>query len=187
MSSYGRISLKNSSLATYISSDAPFAPASVAPTDIWSIYGADGYVIKILKLGIYVGSSATGYFVGYLLRRSTTNTGGTSTTTTATKADPDNASPQAIVRAYTANPSALGTSAGQILHWSQYPALYNAVGSTEEAHGVPYWKLWDANLAGQPLILRDADHGIVINCNGVANALTSGRVSVHCIWTEEAV
>lgn len=185
MSSYGQISavIQTATEATYISSDAVFAPVSSGTTDIWEIYGSSSKTIKILSIGIYVGSAATGYFQGYLLRRSTANTGGTSTTTTATTLDTNNAAATAVIKTYTANPTT-GTSAGQLAAWSQYPHIFNAVGSSEEAGGEPYWNIWDIRLSSQPIILRGTSQGVVINCNGTAPVLTTGRVSVRCLFTE---
>lgn len=85
----------------------------VSPTDIFTITGSATKTIRVTYIEI-TGTSSTGVRADFtLVKRSTANSGGTSTTLTGVPHDSNNAAATATVRAYTVNPTT-GTLVGQI-------------------------------------------------------------------------
>ncbi len=84
-------------------------------TDFLTIVGSSTKKIEVLK--ITLGGLATALTVAdiVLLKRSTANSGGTSTAPTAVPLDSNDIAASAAVKAYTANPATLGTLVGNIL------------------------------------------------------------------------
>ncbi len=163
--------------ATYVSSDVPFAPGTSA-TDVWTMFGSGSTTVKIYYIGLsYVGTSS-GQATYTLLRRSSVNSGGTSSTTTPAKMDSNNASATATVRTYTANPSSLGTSAGTINSFCMVPwwQTNNFTATHDETTDTP---LFDYKLLGQPMVLRGTGEGIALNCGGTTP--TGGLVAVEIV------
>ena len=114
-SAYGRIQLDVPTKGTYAAASTYTAPANNT-TDFWQIYGSDTKTIKILRIeAAYAGDSPSGVSDKFfLIKRSTANSGGTSTVMTNVPLDSNNASSTAVVRIYTANPSSLGTTVGRV-------------------------------------------------------------------------
>jgi hypothetical protein len=160
-------------LATY-SASAEFT-AGTTPTDVFTLTGSATKTIKIRKitLGLTVTSGVNlGIFV---VKRSTANSGGTSTTRDAVPWDSNNAAATAVCRAYTANPT-LGTLTGNLQTALAYASGGGTIGSTPLV-------LEYTGTAQQPLTIRGTSQLIAINMGGVTRAGNSIRATV--IWTEE--
>ncbi len=169
-------------IESYMSSDAEFTPASSA-TDVWSIFGSGTKTIKIFYIGLHFTGTGGGSGTLYLLRRSSTNSGGTSSSTTPTKLDSNNAAATCTIKSYTANPSSLGTSAGQLVVTTLAP--YISFSGATLTYGPVEFPLFDYKLLGQPIVLRGTSEGIVLNCNGTSPSSTSTKLSLRVIFTEE--
>lgn len=101
--------------ATYSAAISQLQIASNA-TDFLTIRGSATKKVRITKLQISAIKEVAGYLTVELIRRSATNTSGTSTTLTAITHDEQDAASGAEIRAYTANPT-LGASVG-LMHSS---------------------------------------------------------------------
>ena len=164
---------------TYSSTIAVLAPAATA-TDIFTLTGSATRNIKVRRIVVDGIKTATSHEVVQIIKRSTANTGGTSTTPAAVPHDSTNAAATAVARAYTANPT-LGTAVGTILakrvvFKAQTPANAQSVG----AGTVFDERFGDAN---QAIILRGVNDVLAVNLNGVT--LTGGSVNVTVEWSEE--
>lgn len=176
-------SVSPGTVATYMSSDAPFTPGSSA-TDIWTMYGSSSKTVKIYRITIHYLGTTIGQANFTLLRRSSTNSGGTSSATTAAKLDSTNSSATATVNAYTANPSSLGTGAGQLAAFFLVPIYQtnNVINSHDVCVETP---IFEYNLLGQPIVLRGTSEGIALNCGGTSPTGGTVKISIRVTFTEE--
>src|SRR5205807_16841 len=106
----GSMILSPPTVSTFWSGSVGLVPATTA-TDIFTIIGSSTRKILIIK--VYVGCTQTtpGTIDVQLVKRSTADTGGTSTTPALVPYDSGDPSATAVVNAYTANPT-LGTLVG---------------------------------------------------------------------------
>ncbi len=170
-----------------IKAEAPTYSAMIAglvtaasATDIFTITGSNTKTIRITKVRIS-GSQTTHSWRTFIgLRRSTANTGGTSTTRTATTHDSNNEAATAVVRAYTANPT-LGTLAGELR--AERISLPINTPTNAQGNGPGYPLTWEFAQDGQPIILRGASQVFSINLNGVS--LAGPSLDIYIEWTEE--
>lgn len=165
--------IQNATTATYSASNI-FTLANNA-TDVFTISGSATKTVKIYRVLFYLtattGSNAT--IKGII--RTTANTGGTSTVRPNISFDSSNAAATAVVRSYTANPSALGTSAGDALTFGVYVSGGGTIGS------IPFSLLIENTT--QPVVLRGVNQLFAVNMNSVTFAGNSARATV--VWTEE--
>lgn len=145
-------------------------------TDVLTISGSATKTIKIFEIFFHMtattGSNAT--IIG--LRRSSLNTGGTSTLLTNVPYDTNNAASTAVVRSYTANPTALGTLVGNMITNGLYISGGGTIAST------PFNYLVDNDIE-QPIVLRGINQLFAINMNGVTFSGNTARATL--VWTEE--
>ena len=184
-SSYGRVQIDNSGRQTFAAASSYTAPAA-STTDFWTIYGSSTKTIKVLRVEVAYTTSYTPAADKYfLIRRSTANSGGTSTLLTNVPLDSTNASGTAAVRIYTDNPSSLGTSVGNIAT-GRIISCSDAIGSWALiAASSGAIVVFDSKIAGQPIVLRGTEQGLCLNFNGVAPASTPSSIAVTVYWTEE--
>lgn len=158
----------------YCASTPVFTTAASA-TDIFNFKGSGTktiYIRKIVWKQANIGTS--GSFNVYLLKRSTANSGGTSSALTAVPLDSNFASATASGVYYTANPTT-GTSLGGIAHVYLY--------SQAEVPGYAY-TLFDSTKGGAPIVLRGTSQSVSVNYNGVTDPLgTSAAVDIE--WSEK--
>lgn len=161
--------------ATYGAGVASFNPAA-NPTDIVTITGAAGKIVRIKSISLSALSSATGNTRINLIRRSTANTGGTFATVTGFPHDTMDGPPSAVVRTYTVNPAALGTQVG-ILHTGRllFPQ------TPTQLTPVSWQWTW---INEKAIILRGANDMLAISMGGDATP-TSGAIDIDLLWTEE--
>jgi hypothetical protein len=166
-------SLTSGTVDTYSASNVFTLPTLA--TDVFTISGSATKTIRIYRVLFYLtattGSNAT--IIG--LRRSSINTGGTSTLLTGVAHDTTNAAATAVVRSYTANPT-LGTLVGKMFHFGVYISGGGTIGS------IPFSYLID-NPIVEPITLRGTSQLFAVNMNAVTFAGNSARATV--IWTEE--
>lgn len=147
-------------------------PASAA-TDLFTIIGSATKIVRIRNLALF-GSQTVGSAVPFIvIKRSTADTGGTSTTGTAVPWSSADAAATAVVSGYTANPSALGTSLGSLSY--EIPFLPIVKDQLFE---------YNFNLTpSQVYTLNSAAETIAINLN--AATITGGSITLKMSWTEE--
>lgn len=153
---------------------------ATTPTDIFTITGSATKTIRVTRIYL-TGTQTTGNTSDILvIRRSTANTGGTSTTQTAVQHDTNDAASTATVRAYTANPTALGTTVGTLASYSMFiPAPQPANGNS------PFITpdLFVANRPAEAIVLRGTTQVMAINFNSVT--VTGSSINMFVEWTEE--
>lgn len=163
------------SKATYSSSIAGLTTATTA-TDIFTISGSASKTIRITRLGFTLTTtSGSGISLNIsLIKRSALDTGGTSTTQTNVPHDSNSAAGTAVVKAYTANPTALGATVGSIRNIRYSVAASNTIDLIEWTFG---------NRPAQAIVLRGTAENLVINFN--STTVTGGTISIDIEWTEE--
>lgn len=160
--------------ATYSATGLGFLSAALA-TDIFTITGSGTKTIKILRLEMSATAAAGGSFNALLIKRSTADTGGTSTTLTSVPHDSTASAATATVRSYTANPT-VGTSVGTIRTTKLFVSGASTTASVDQE-----WLF--GTRPGQAVTLRGTGEVLAVNLN--ATTLTSGNFDVDIEWTEE--
>jgi len=164
--------------ATYAYRGADIAPAAT-PSDVLMLSGAANKIIRVTKIGISGSATAAALVDMYISKRTSTNTGGTSTNPTATKYDSADHTPSATLTLYTANPSSLGT--GSALEGDMIYLPADATPTSEPSHWEREYGLGEAKCP----ILRSADESVSINFAGAT--LPAGTTFYFYIeWTEES-
>lgn len=166
----------DSTKASYSSSTIGLTVAAT-PTDVFTISGSATKIIRILRV-FFTGTQTTAATRDvYLIKRSTADTGGTSSTLANTSHDSTNAAGTAVVRAYTVNPTALGTSVGTVRGRKVFiPAPATAANIDE----LGYF-FGDKN--DQSIVLRGVAESLCVNLNSASSAGSSLNIFVE--WTEE--
>jgi len=153
-----------------------FTPPAT-PTDMVTLTGSASKTIKILALTLFTTQTAAGTNTFYIVKRSTANSAGTSTTPTIVPHDSNNAAATAVMRQYSANPT-LGNSLGNIR---------GARITTPAAAGLldtSYIFDFTHSAFGQGIVLRGTGEVMALNFNGAA--LPAGlTVTAEITWLEE--
>jgi hypothetical protein len=166
---------RSPTLATYSAAATNIAPAAT-PTDVFTIYGSASKTVKVQRILVTGTQTTAGLVTVVLAKRSTTNTGGTSTSTTAVPNDSNNAAATATCLSYTANPTSTGTLVGNV--YSAKILINKPADTTSNIID-----LIPSAMFGQPIVLRGTSQGLAVNFNSVT--LTGGSVSCTIVWTEE--
>lgn len=158
----------------YMASSAPFTPGAT-PQDVFTITGSATKTVRVERFGITTVQTTAGLNAWSVLRRSTANGGGTSTTVTAVPRSSSYPAATATVRQYTANPTA-GNLIGAV--WTgriTAPVPGSAVGAIDKG-----CMLFDDRSSVALIGVAD---GLAWNFGGVA--LPAGlSVQAHVWWTE---
>lgn len=158
----------------YCGSTPVFTTAASA-TDIFNFKGSGTKTIYIRKITWkQANSAAGGTHQVYLIKRSTANSGGTSSALTAVPLDSNFASATASGVYYTANPTT-GTSVGTISH-----GIFLVGSVLLNFNNV----LFDSTKGGAPIVLRGTSESISVNYNGVTDAIGTSAV-VDIEWSEK--
>lgn len=183
-SAYGRIQLDATTKATY-SAGSTFTTPAAATTDFWQIYGSGTKTIKVLRVeAAYTSAGTSTNDQFFLIKRSTANSGGTSTVVTNVPLDSTNSAATAVVRIYTVNPTT-GTSVGTVASGT-LQSVINPGGTypvSQSPQGAQV--LFDHRLTGQPVVLRGTGEGLVLNFAGTIPASSIPKIAVTVFWTEE--
>lgn len=163
--------------ASYSASATALAPAATA-TDIFEIKGSATKTVRITRIQITGVATAAGTYDVQVVKRSTANTGGTSTAPTAVPHDSADAAATAALKAYTANPT-LGTAVGTMR--AQKATVGTA--ATSAVPCVPVVLEFGKDNV-RACVLRGIAESLCVNLNGVT--ITGGLLDVDCSWTEEA-
>jgi hypothetical protein len=168
---------------TYSAAKQGLVPVAT-PTDVWTIIGSASKIVRVLRIEIVVTSTAaTGAAIDVLLlRRSTADTGGTSSTTAFIPHDSLDPAATAVFTTYTANPT-LGSIIGVALRATKImPTLAT---STATDFPLPDRASWDfGSRPGKGIVLRGAADTLAINLNSVSLA-AGASMNIACEITEE--
>ena len=160
---------------TYSATISNLALAATA-TDVFTISGSDTYTVHITKIFINGIQTTAGQVNVVLLKRSTLNTGGTSTIIFGTPFDVENTPATAVVEAYTENPLTLGTLIGNV--FSARVFMPGAATATD-AQGLS--KSF-GDVGQQYMTLRGS--GILFGINFASSTIIGGSADVTIEWTE---
>lgn len=159
---------------TYSAAIANVAMAT-SPTDVFTLIGSASKLVRVLRVGFSaLQTTAAGRDV-LLIKRSTANSGGTSTTPTVVSYDSTQISGTAVARSYTANPASLGTAVGTIF---ARKTLVGALTGAADSLIIEF-----GNNCGKHVILRGVAETLAINLNSVSSS--GGVFSIFIEWTEE--
>ena len=160
--------------ATFSVSINGLALAALA-TDVFTITGSASKTIRVTQVRFSAVQTTASQVGVVLLRRSTADTGGTSTAPTAVSYDTNNAAATATLAAYTANPTT-GTLVGNL--YGQRVFVPGAA-TASDAQGLSETF---GDFGQQPLVLRGVAQQLAINLAGVT--VTGGSANITVEWTE---
>lgn len=161
------------SKATYSAGKLGLVPTT---TDVFTITGSATKIIRVTRVEVSFIQSIYNINEVQLIKRSTANTGGTSTSILAVSHDSTNAAATATVLAYTANPT-LGTSLGVV----RTVKLYGDATNQPSGENVITWDF--GTRPAQAIVLRGTTQVLAVNLNGVSISGASFDISIE--WTEE--
>lgn len=144
-------------------------------TDFFTITGSATKLIRVTEISVAFTGGGT-IVSAQLLKRSTANSGGTSSLLTATPHDTNDTASTATVRVYTANPT-VGTLVGVMRADKTDSPLLS---STTNPNGIVYTF---GTRPSRAVVLRGINQVLAFNLNGVT--LSGGAVSCYVEWTEE--
>ncbi len=150
---------------------------SALPTDIVEFKGSSTKTLRITQIIISGTQNTSASRDVFLIKRSSADSGGTSTNAVAIPHDSNNTAATAIIKVYTVNPSGLGTSVG-IIRTQRIQLLATNVTTALDKI------IWDfGTRPAQALVVRGTSESIVINLNGVTSANDIFDIIIE--WTEE--
>lgn len=158
MNSAAQLSVDTENLKASYSWSATVTPAAT-PGDIWTLTGSATKTVRLKHLRAYCNAGAAGGITISLIRRSSANTGGTSTAGTIVKRDTNSAAATAVTALYTANPTT-GTPVGAI-DTVFLPCALNGAGPA-------YDRYFGAGDGLQSIVLRGTTDSLALNGNGSA-------------------
>lgn len=163
---------------TYAASGVGIAVAATA-TDVFTLKGSASRIVTVTAVDCSGSATGAGVALIQLIKRSTTNTGGTSTAPTPVSFDTANVLPAtAVLSAYTANPT-VGTPVGTLGAKTLGLALLATGADTPDTS----WNFVQDNFS-KPIVLRGIAQSLSINMGGVAT-LAGETVSCTFKWTEQ--
>lgn len=170
------IRVKTGVVQTYGAAIAGFAYAANG-TDIFTISGSATKTIRIKHISVDGTQTNTSSRTVLLVKRSSANTGGTSVVLTNVPYDSSNQPATAVVRYYTANPTALGTSVGSFHN----EKLIVGAANSADSDALVFSTLDSSS--SQDITLRGVNEFLCINMNGVTS--TGNSMNIDIMWTEE--
>jgi hypothetical protein len=170
------VSNNDSQRASYSAAVVNLSVANNA-TDFFTITGSGTSVIRIMKIVVDATQNTAGIRDVIAIKRSTANTGGTSTTLTNVNHDSTDAAASAVIRAYTANPT-LGTAIGNVR------AAKIFIGDTGKSGSANASSFLFFDGANKAMELRTANEVLALNFNGQTAAGNSFNIGIE--WTESS-
>lgn len=168
------IYITSSTRSTYGASVSGLVSGLLA-TDFFTITGSATKTVRVTEIG-FSGTSSGGTTQNIiLLKRSTANSVGTSTTPTNVSYDSSDAAATATLKAYTVNPT-LGTLVGNIRTVRTFLA-----GAASTAADIIIWPFGDR--PSKTIVLRGTSEVLALNLGGAT--VSSSIFDVWIEWTEE--
>lgn len=162
------------------SAGIPAFSSPATPTDMFTITGSASKTVRVLSIEVGTTQTTAGINRIYLVKRSTANTSGTSSSITATPHDSNNNAASATVLSYTVNPSTGSLVGNLAVRNVNSPILATGIGTPDQ----PMQNTTAIELLAQPVTLRGIAQVLAVNFNGAA--LPSGLSVVGTItWEEE--
>ena len=141
--------------------------------------GSASKVIRVTKVSVVGTATAASIYDHYIVKRTTANTGGTSTTKTAAQSDSNDAAQTATLSLYTANPT---TGTGVTVEGNK---TYLSASATPGAAALPYVYTFGTR-NDKAIVLRGTAESLAINFGG--QAVPSGaNLYLSIEWTEDDV
>jgi hypothetical protein len=158
--------------ATYGIASVANTPAAT-PTDVAILNGSATKTVKIKRVTVSGLATTAGSLNVSIVKRTTANTGGTSTAPSIAQFDSLDATATAVPKLYTANPSALGTGVALSTQTLNF-GVAGAAGTV----------IFDfANRNDKAICLHGVAEGLAINLNG--GAVPTGGTFGYTIEFEE--
>jgi hypothetical protein len=167
------VSLNDGLKATYSASIVGLVPVASC-TDLFTITGSASKTVRVSRITVTATQTTSGQIDVALIKRSTANSSGTSTSPTVIPHDSNSAAGSATIRAYTLNPT-LGNTVGTM------KARKVFVGSTVANSDEFITDFGVRN--SQAIVLRGTSQVLSVNLNGVT--ITGGSFNISVEWTEE--
>lgn len=161
----------------YVAQDV--TPVATA-TDVVVLSGSASKVIRVTKVSIVGTATAASIYDHYVIKRTTANSGGTSTTKTAAQSDSSDSAQTATLSLYTANPSSLGTGVSV-----EANKTYLAAGATPGAAALPYVYTFGTR-NDKAIVLRGTAESLAINFGG-QTVPAGANLYLSIEWTEDDV
>jgi len=157
---------------------------AATPTDFITLTGSASKTIRVTNIHLSCTQTAGSYPDIVLLKRSTANSGGTSTSPTIVPLDSNNAAASAVMRAYTANPT-LGTLVGNLMveRLNMNSPTVQVGGGNNPTGTNQRGQLWEFGRLGQAIVLRGTSQVLALNGNSVT--ITGNSCDSWLEWTEE--
>jgi hypothetical protein len=146
-------------VATYRVQVADITPAATA-TDVLMVCGSATKTVYVHRVQLTADATGAAVIDFYLYKRTTANTGGTSTAQTLVKMNTADAAATATAVLYTANPATLGT--GALINGDHYeiPA------TTGTAYYSPPWVEDFGTRGTEPVVLHGTSECLSMSLNG---------------------
>lgn len=167
-------------LPSYIVTAAGYT-AYATPTDLICISGSATKTVAVTQLYLGIQSTSAAMQSIYFVKRSTANSGGTSTTPTPITYDSSRSAATAVVTVYTAAPTT-GNAVGNVRVMLSLSTVLTAAPNvfSLSAQGIP---TATRSTPQTPIILRGTAESLCANYNGAA--LTSGFTATYGVeWVE---
>jgi hypothetical protein len=162
--------------ATYSAGITSLSAAGAA-TDIFTITGSATKTIRVLKITVSATKTSETIVPLLILKRSTANTGGTSSTLDNVPRDSQDAAATAVVRAYTANPT-LGTLVGNVK-----ATKIVFVENTKSTNSNYRLEFCFTSEQEKPVVLRGVGEVLALNLG--ATTVAGSNINIDITWTEE--
>ena len=162
----------DNSIVSFSASIPNFSPPAT-PTDMCVITGSATRVIEVTSFEVSSNQGTAGVNQYFFVKRTTANTGGTFINSPAIPHDSGKAASTAAVFRYVTNPSALGTSAGNL--W-----IKRHMSGISTSLIVPYFDLFGPNntsVVFQPVVLRGVAESLALNFGG---SPLPGTMTIGC-------
>lgn len=172
----GSLSVDDSTPMPTYSAAGTITPAATA-TDILTIAGSATKRVRIRKISINGTQTTAGVVAFYCIKRSTLNSGGTSATPTKVPHDSTDPAATATVTSYSANPTGLGTTVGNVT--VEMTTIEAPASGAMNDHFDPTRDLD----AAKDFTLNNVNENLAINLNGVT--ITGGALAYTVVWSEE--
>lgn len=163
---------------TYAATSGAFTP-DTTPADVFTVTGSATKTIKVQKMCITTTQTTAGTNAWFITKRSTANSGGTSSNLTEVPLDSSNAAATATTLSYTVD-TATGTLVGNVWGgWVDSPVV-----TTAGIGGLVGTCVDFTDLYGQPVALRGTAEVLAWNFN-LATLPPGLSVIATATWTEE--
>lgn len=168
----GALQIDSSFRRAYSTSSGAFTPPAT-PTDMATITGSASATIRVIRARLSTTQTVAGINIFHLIKRSTANSGGTSSALTAIPNDSSAVAASATCLSYTANPT-LGSAVGTLSRLNLLsPALASVINSLQTYEFGP-----------SGIVLRGITQVLAFSFAGAA--LPTGlSINVDFDWTEE--